>query len=94
MKTWSISTSIRNPERIPDFMRAIALMEGRTWDVKAQTDYYVHQIALRIRSKIRRDNLSPESIALLDGPDETLTYEQAKKIYDENEYVGDGMRGR
>jgi len=94
MKTWSISTSIRNPERIPDFMRAIALMEGRTWDVQAQTDYYIHQIALRIRSKIRRDNLSPESVALLDGPDETLTYEQAKKIYDENEYVGDGMRGR
>ena len=94
MKTWSISTSIRNPERIPDFMRAIALMEGRTWDVQAQTDYYIHQIALRIRSKIRRTNLSPESLAALDGPTETLTFEQAKKIYDENEYVGDGMRGR
>ena len=94
MKTWSISTSIRNPERIPDFMRAIALMEGRTWDIQAQTDYYIHQIALRIRSKIRRTNLSPESLAALDGATETLTFDQAKKIYEENEYVGDGMRGR
>ena len=94
MKTWSISTSIRNPERIPDFMKAIALMEGRTWDIQAQTDFYIHQIALRIRSKIRRTNLSPESLAALDGPDETLTFEQAKKIYEENNYVGDGMRGR
>lgn len=94
MKTWSISTSIRNPERIPDFMRAIALMEGRRWDTKAQTDYYIHQIALRIRSKIRRTKLSRESIAALDGPTETLSFDQAKRIYIENEYVGEGMRGR
>lgn len=94
MKFWSISTSIRNPERIPDFMRAIALMEGRTWDVQAQADYYIHQIALRIRSKIRRSNLSAESLAALDSPTETITFDQAKKIYEENNYVGDGMRGR
>jgi hypothetical protein len=94
MKVWSISTSIRDPLRVPDFLRALAQVEGRVWDHKAQDDFYIHQIALRVRKKISRAKLSTESIRLLDSSEDDLSYEQARKIFDENQYVGDGMRGR
>jgi len=94
MKVWSISTSIRDPLRVPDFLRALAEVEGRVWDHKSQDDFYIYQIALRVRKKISRAKLSAGSIRLLDGSEDDLSYEQARKIFDENQYVGDGMRGR
>jgi hypothetical protein len=94
MKAWSISTSIRDPLRVPDFLRALALIEGRVWDHKSQDDFYIYQIALRVRKKISRIKLSTESIRLLDNSEDDLSYEQARTIFDENQYVGDGMRGR
>lgn len=94
MKVWSISTSIRDPLRVPDFLRALEQVEGRVWDHKSQDDFYIHQIALRVRKKISRAKLSIESIRLLDDSEDDLSYDQARRIFDENEYVGDGMRGR
>jgi hypothetical protein len=94
MKVWSISTSIRDPLRVPDFLRALAEVEGRVWDHKSQDDFYIYQIALRVRKKISRAKLSVESIRLLDGSEDDLSYKQARTIFDENQYVGDGMRGR
>jgi hypothetical protein len=94
MKCWSLSTSVRDPRRIPDLLRALVPLEGRKWDRSAETDLYIYEIAQRFRKGISRTKLSPESLALLDDSEDELTYEQAKRIYDENEYVGDGMRGR
>ena len=74
MKVWSISTSIRDPLRVPDFLRALAQVEGRVWDHKAQDDFYIHQIALRVRKKISRAKLSTESIRLLDSSEDDLSY--------------------
>jgi len=92
-KVWSISTAVRNPERLPSFLRAIEPLIGREWDEESQKDLYIYEIALRIRNQIRRSRLSPKSIDLLEGEDE-LSYEQAKLIFEENGYVDSAMRGR
>lgn len=93
MRTWSISTSIREAERIPDFLRAAALMEGRTWDEEAQQDFYTYEIALRVRTPTV-DKLSPDSIKVLEEGAEEIPFNVAQRIFREKAYVGGGMRGR
>lgn len=94
MKVWSISTSIRDPLRVPDFLRALSKVQGQAWDHKSQDDFYIYQIALRVRKKISRAKLSTESIQLLDSSEDDLSYAQARRIFEEHQYVGRGMRGR
>ena len=45
MKAWSISTTIRNPERIPDFMMAVEPIVGSSWSKDTQIEYFANQIA-------------------------------------------------
>jgi hypothetical protein len=94
MRTWSITTSIREAERIPDFLRAAARIEGRIWaDSKVQEDMYVNEIALRVRRPTNK-NLTEESIRILNGDAEELTYDLARRIFDEKTYKDAPMRGR
>lgn len=68
MKSWSISTTIRNPERIPYFMQAVEPIVGSSWSKDTQIEYFANQIAIRIY-KPTDSNLSPKNIQLLNDED-------------------------
>ena len=96
-KPWSISTTVRSPERIRDFLRILSLMEGEEWSRPNQKKFQV----LLIQHKVYGygepqfySDLSPQHLSLMDSP-EQITYEQAEEILNAKDYVGGGdMRGR
>ena len=96
-KPWSISTTVRNPERIRDFLRILSLMEGEEWSRPNQKKFQILLIQHKVYGygKLQfLQNLSPAHLALMNNP-EPITYEQAEEILDAKDYVGGGdMRGR
>jgi len=96
-KPWSISTTVRNPERIRDFLRILSEMEGEEWTRPNQKKFQIRLIQHKVYGygEIQFLNtLSPEHLQLMENPD-PLTYEQAEEISGEKNYVGGGdMRGR
>ena len=96
-KPWSISTTVRNPERIRDFLKILSKMDGKEWSRPNQKKFQ----GLLIQHKVYGygelqflSNLSPEHLKLMETP-EQITYEQAESILNAKNYVGGGdMRGR
>lgn len=41
MKPWSITTTVRNPERVRDFLAVLQNIEGETWDLPIQKKFQV-----------------------------------------------------
>ena len=39
LKAWSITTTVRNPERLRDFLVAFKPLEDKTWDSTNQENY-------------------------------------------------------
>ena len=93
MKAWSISTTIRNPERIPDFLRAVEPIVGSLWNHESQTEFFANQIALRCYKPTNK-NLSARSIQLLDDEDSSLDIAMAHVIIEEKQYKEIHLRGR
>lgn len=96
MRFWSVSTTIRNPERIRSFLQVLKLMEGETWTNDNQKRFQVLLIQYKIygfgESQFH-NTLTDEQNSWLDT--NNVSYEQAKKILDSKNYVGGGdMRGR
>jgi len=96
-KIWSISTTVRNPERIRNFLLALKPLDGEVWNHETQRKFQVLLIQHKLYgagNKQFTNNLSPEHKELLENS-EALTYEQAEEILDARNYVGAGdMRGR
>ncbi len=96
-KPWSISTTVRNPDRIRDFLRILSEMEGEEWTRPNQKKFQVRLIQYKVYGygEVQFLNtLSPEHLQLMENPD-PLTYAQAEEILDAKNYVGGGdMRGR
>lgn len=93
MKSWSISTTIRNPERIPYFMQAVEPIVGSSWSKDTQIEYFANQIAIRIY-KPTDSNLSPKNIQLLNDEDSEISVAKAHEIIEEKKYTDVHMRGR
>jgi hypothetical protein len=96
MRFWSVSTTIRNPERIRSFLQVLKLMEGETWTNENQKKFQVILIQHKIygfgESQFH-NTLTDEQNAWLDS--ESVSYDQAENILDSKNYVGGGdMRGR
>ncbi len=95
MRFWSISTTIRNPERIRSFLIVLKSIEGEKWTKETQKRYQV----LLIQNKVYgfgepqfHNSLPAEYNEWLEHE---LTYEQAEIILDYKKYKGGGdMRGR
>jgi len=97
MKPWSISTTVRNPARIADFLRVLGDgFDQAMWDNEAQTDYQAHLIAARMYGGSNPQflgNLSEEQIQLLQGTDD-ISLENARAIMSAKCYQDPPMRGR
>ncbi len=97
LKPWSISTTVRNPDRIADFLGILKdQFEGAEWNIDAQVGYQTHLIANRLYGAFNfqfYNGLSQEQVALIEG-DGDINFEDAKAIMDAKQYTDPGMRGR
>ncbi|HPI19096.1 MAG TPA: AlwI family type II restriction endonuclease [Candidatus Kapabacteria bacterium] len=97
MKPWSISTTVRNPERIRSFLSILKKMEGQIWDRPNQKKFQILLIQYKVygagEAQFYKD-LTKEQVYLMDNP-EPIEFEEAEEILDSKNYVGGGdMRGR
>jgi hypothetical protein len=96
IRLWSVSTTIRSPERIRAFLLVLKELELETWNKKIQKKFQV----LLIQRKIYgfgepqfENTLSEKHSSWLHS--KNMTYKQAEEILDSKNYVGGGeMRGR
>jgi len=96
MKLWSISTTVRNPERIRSFLKVFRELEGAVWNNDTQKRYQVLLLQKKIygsNSSQFEQTLSKKHLEWLHS--DTFTNEQAEEILESKNYKGDiQMRGR
>jgi hypothetical protein len=92
MEAWSISTAVREPERVPSFLSEITALEGKPWDSGSQAEYFYRLISGRL---YRPEELLDEHYEILDDPERTISRELVVEIVKFKEYKdGPEMRGR
>lgn len=96
---WNFSTTVRNPERLPEFLRVATKLDGKIWNNKTQEEFQIlliqHRLYLDSDNTQSLNKLSLEQQELLRNKEKNITFEQAKQIYEAKKYVGGGsMRGR
>lgn len=96
---WNMSTSVRNPERLPGFLQVAALLDGAIWDKACQERFQIMLIQHRKYLSESEDaltfrNLSTEQIGWLKDKTLDMTYEQAESIFRAKNYQDPAMRGR
>ncbi|MBR1850319.1 MAG: AlwI family type II restriction endonuclease [Bacteroidales bacterium] len=97
MKPWSISTTVRNPERIRNFLVVLKDLEGNVWDTDTQRQFQVLLLKNRLYGVYEPQfyvGLTHQDIDLLES-DMDISYQQAEAILERKNYVGGiEMRGR
>lgn len=99
---WSITTTIREAERVPDFLRIAKEIENEEWNEETQMKFQILLIKNReylnpYRTKNKTQALSKlndEQKELLEDLSISMTYEQAKEIFVAKQYKDPPMRGR
>ena len=94
-KPWSISTTVRNAERVRDFLVVLEVLDGCEWSFENQKKYQILLIKNRKYGKTNQfyNGLNKEHIKLLQSSKE-ITYEQAEEIFEAKKYRDPAMRGR
>ncbi len=96
-KPWSITTTVRNPERLRDFLVVLKDIDGEEWDSKTQRKYQILLIKYRKygygSSQFYR-GLSREQVNLIDDLDKDLSFKEAEDIFNSKGYEDPAMRGR
>lgn len=96
-KPWSITTTLRNPERARDFLIVLQGLENVKWDIESQKQYQILLIQNRVYgygSNQFYKGLSKDQIALIDDTSQTISFQQAEKIFNKKGYEDPEMRGR
>jgi len=95
-RLWSVSTTIRSPERIKPFLLVSKELESETWNKETQKKFQVLLIQRKLYgfgNSQFENTLSEKQKSWLHS--ENMTYEQAEEILDSKNFVGGGeMRGR
>ena len=88
---WSISTTVRNPERLRDFLRVLKQLEGKDFNRENQIQYQV----LLIKERLYRPTKNPSDYkSLIDDFTKEIPLDIARKIFDFQNYEDPPMRGR
>lgn len=93
MKLWSISTTVRNPYRLKDFLYSLRDLDGKEWNNKTQIQYQATLIQDRFYTPTP-GNLSKEQIEILEDPTYKMSYKEAYNIFIDKQYEDPAMRGR
>jgi len=90
-KPWSISTTVRNPERLRDFLGVLKILEGEPFNSKNQIKYQI----LLIKNKFYKpNNLTKEQKEYFDDIEKVMPFSVAKEIFNAQKYKDPAMRGR
>jgi hypothetical protein len=96
MRLWSVTTTVRNPERIRSFLKVLKDLEGEVWNDENQKKFQVLLIQRKVYGFGRpqfEKTLTYKQIKQLYADD--FTNKQAEQILESKKYVGGGeMRGR
>jgi len=88
---WSISTTVRNPERLRDFLKVLKQLEGSDFKSENQIQYQV----LLIKERLYRPTKIPSNYrSLIDDFTKEIPLDIAGKIFDFQHYEDPPMRGR
>ena len=92
-KIWSISTTVRNPNRLKEFLEILKLLEGKIWNNELQKTFQI--LLIQYRCYTPGDvNLSVSQIEILEAPTKEMTYKEAEDIFYSKNYKDPPMRGR
>jgi len=96
IKPWSISTTVRSPERLRAFLQVLKLQEGEAWNEDAQQKFQIRLIQARVYGAGRAQfhaGLSPEQIELVNSTRD-ISYGEAEAVFNAKGYEDPPMRGR
>jgi hypothetical protein len=88
-KPWSITTTLRNPERLRNFLIALKELENSKWTLENQIKYQVFLIKERFYgygSNQFYNVLSQEQIDLIDDQTKEISFEKAEEIFNAKNY--------
>ena len=96
---WSMSTTVREAERIVGFLKTAIELDGKIWNHANQERFQVLLIKNRqylnnVENAQTFNNLSDEQARLLKDKSLLISYEQAREIFDAKKYKAPPMRGR
>ena len=90
-KPWSISTTVRNPDRLRNFLNVLKQLEGQPFSSNNQIKYQI----LLIQNKLYKPGvLTKEQRTYFDNIEKEMSFEVAKKIFVAQNYIDPAMRGR
>ncbi len=89
-KPWSISTTVRNPERLRDFLRVLQQLEGQEFTPSNQVQYQI----LLIKEKLYRPTGLTLAQKKIYDSEKPLSFKQAEVIFLQQQYQDPPMRGR
>ena len=92
---WSISTAVRNPERLRGFLQVLADMAGKCWR-DCQADFQVRLIQRRLYGASNPqfyNGLSQEHVDLIESG-RPISLRAAREIFNSKNYEDPSMRGR
>ncbi|MDD9868598.1 MAG: AlwI family type II restriction endonuclease [Gammaproteobacteria bacterium] len=96
-KPWSITTTVRNPYRLRDFLGVLQQLEGSEWDSENQKKYQILLIQNRLYGYGTNQfykGLSRDKVSLINDLSRDISLEEATDIFNEKDYVDPEMRGR
>jgi len=96
-KPWSITTTLRNPERFEDFLTVIKEIDGQEWNTETQLKFQILLIQHRkygFGEALFYKGLKKEQVDLIDDISNEISFEQAKDIFETKNYKDPDMRGR
>ena len=91
MKLWSISTTVRNPERIRNFLKVLKLLEGQPFNSDNQEKYQILLIQYKFYFPT---NIPTKFQKYYDNPELPIPYKVAEEIFYHQQYQDPAMRGR
>ena len=97
IRPWSVTTTLRNPERMRGFLSILRQLEGAGWAREAQVKYQILLIQSRLYGAHNRQfmaGLSKEHAALINDITRPISFAQAAEIFDSKKYEDPPMRGR
>ncbi len=96
-KIWSISTTLRSPERLRGFLIVLKKMEGEEWTKSNQIKFQTKLIQDRVYGFSNTqfyNGLTQVQIDLIEDIAQPISFEQAIEIFNKKNYKDPAMRGR
>ena len=96
-KPWSITTTLRNPERLRNFLIVLQHLENLEWNLENQKKYQILLIQNRFYGYGNRqfyNGLSQGQIDLIDASSKQISFKEAENVFNAKNYEDPAMRGR